>query len=479
MSDLELLLVNPSNRLEQFASLNELATVAQPLGITMLASYIRNLGYSVKIIDAEAEFWTPEQTITEIVKYNQKIVCLTAFTTKMTAASKILNGIREHIPQTYTVLGGHHVSSIPERTLHEEKVDIVVKGEGYDALERIVESIVTYKKWVYEIDGVWVRRPNGVHKGGQAKSFNIDEYPLPAWDLLPMDKYRAHHWQTWECEIPASKFAIIYTSLGCPFSCEYCSVNVVYDKHFTRYRSVKLVADELEKLINEYGVYYVEIIDDTFTLNKEHVEDLCDEFIKRKIGNKISAWCFARTDRVSVNLMKKMKQAGIDWVFMGFESGADLILKGVNKRQTVEQIKKAVEIVHEADIHVGGNYVFGLPDDTFETMQATFDLAQELNTEYINLFVCMAYPGTKLYEIAKQKGYPLPERWGQYGFFAPDAVPMRTETLTPKDILTFRDKAFKEYFSSGHYQGMIKKTFGQRTVDFINQKVLNKELVRK
>ena len=188
--------------------------------------------------------------------------------------------------------------------------------------------------------------------------------------------------------------------------------------------------------------------------------------------------CFSRTDRTDPRFMEKMKLAGINWVFMGFESGNDTVLQGVHKKQTVDQIKRAAENVHRANIHIGGNYVFGLPEDTAETMQQTLDFAKDMNTEYANFFVMMANPGTRFYDVANEKGYPLPEKWGQYGFFAPDALPMRNLVLTPEEILAFRDNAFKEYFGSGRYQQMISGTFGPKVLEFLRDQVLSKKLVR-
>ncbi len=480
MQKVDLLLVNPGNRLEQFANLNELATVAQPLGIAMIASYVRQRGFTVQIIDAEAEFWTPERTVEEIEKYEPLLIGLTAFTTKMTSAGKILRLIKDRMPTVKTVIGGHHASAIPERTLREEVVDFVIKGEGFYPITRLLQEL-KMRTNDFRVPGLWWKRGNFVIRTDKDRALGIkdlDTLPLASWDLLPMNKYRAHHWQTWGDSFDLSGFAVLYTSLGCPFNCDYCSVNVVYGEHSTRYRSPESVVKEMELLVNKYGVKYIEIIDDTFTLTPYKVEALCNEIIAHDLGKKVKMWCFARADRVTPWLMQRMKLAGIEWVFMGFESGSDLVLQGVNKHQTVKKIKEAVDIVHNAGINIGGNYVFGLPNDTKETMQQTFELAKELNTEYANFFETMAYPGTKLYEVARCKGYPLPERWGQYGFFAPDALPLRNESLTSQEILFFRDKAFKEYFSSQRYQDMIRRKFGQKTVDFIKNKVLSKELKR-
>ena len=128
---IDLLLVNPGNRLEQFAKLSDLATVAQPLGIAILASIVREKGVSVEIFDAEAEFMTPDQAVQAIVdRYDPIVVGLTAFTTKMTAAGMILKGIKEYMPNVVKVIGGHHPSAIPKETLLNETVDFVIAGEG-------------------------------------------------------------------------------------------------------------------------------------------------------------------------------------------------------------------------------------------------------------------------------------------------------------------------------------------------------------
>lgn len=476
----DLLLINPGNRLEQFANLSPLATVAQPLGIALLAAYVRDQGFTVGILDAEAEFWTPETTVAAIEEnYEPAVVGLSAFTTKMTAAGKVLRLIKERLPHVLTVAGGHHPSAIPVQTLKEEAADFVIKGEGFYPAASLLQALKERRE-EFPVSGVWYKNKAGEIIGnGQARGIqNLNELPLPAWDLLPMRKYRAHHWQTWDWGLDQSGFSLIFTSLGCPFSCAFCSVNVVYERHLVRYRSPEHVVKELKCLVNQYGIRHVEIIDDTFTVNYKHVENLCEAIIKAGLGNKLNMWCFARTDRTEPAFMKKMKRAGINWVFMGFESGDDAILREVNKKQTVGQIRRALENVHRAGIHVGGNFVFGWPEDTEATMRETLDLALEICPEYANFFIFMAYPGTPLRQWAIEQGFPLPEKWGQYGFFAPDALPVRNKNLTAEDILYFRDQAFNQFYHSPAYQQKIERIFGRPIREFLNSQVLTKQIKR-
>lgn len=476
----DLLLVNPGNRLEQFANLSPLATVAQPLGLAILASYVREQGFTVDIIDAEAEFWTPEMTVKSIEEnYEPMMVGLSAFTTKMTAAGKILQLVKDHMPNVLTLAGGHHPSAIPAQTLTEEAVDFVIKGEGFYPMATLLQLLKDGQD-EFPISGVWYKNKTGKIIGnGQAKGIqNLNDLPLPAWDLLPMDKYRAHHWQAWDFGLDQSGFSLIFTSLGCPFSCAFCSVNVVYEKNSVRYRSPEHVVRELKYLVKQYGVRHIEIIDDTFTANYKHVENLCDAIIKAGLGDKLNMWCFARTDRTEPAFMNKMKRAGINWVFMGFESGNNAILMDINKKQTINQIRRALENVNKAGIHVGGNFVFGWPEDTEKTMRETFNLALEICPEYANFFIFMAYPGTPLRQWAIQQGFSLPEKWGQYGFFAPDALPVRNQNLTSEDILYFRDNAFNSFYNSDNYQAKIGQVFGPDIRDFLNSQVLTKQIKR-
>ncbi|TLN13764.1 radical SAM protein [bacterium] len=388
--------------------------------------------------------------------------------------------VKKEMPGVFTLLGGHHASAIPEHTLKTEPVDFVLQGEGY---QPIVELLRAVKKGSREfnITGIWYKDAKGncVNNGSFLGSHKLDELPMVAWDMLPMEKYRAHHWQAWDYDLDTSRFAMIYTSLGCAFACDFCSVNVVYGNRQVRFRSVEHVVAELKMLVEQYQIRHVEVVDDTFTINAKRVEALCDCIIAAGLGDRLNMWCFGRTDTVEPGLMRKMKAAGFNWVFMGFESGNDQILQSINKKQNTDKIKRANDIVRGAGIRVGGNYIFCHQEDTPETMQDTLELAKLLNVEYANFFLTMPYPGTNLYRIAQEKGYPLPEKWGQYGFFAPDAMPLRNKHLTSWDIIQFRDKAFNEYYQSASYQEMVREVFGEKILAFLKEKVLSKEMVRR
>jgi len=218
----------------------------------------------------------------------------------------------------------------------------------------------------------------------------------------------------------------------------------------------------------------MEIVDDTFTVNKKRVHDICDLIIEK--GYDLNLWAYARTDTVDLELLKKMKKAGINWVAYGFESGSEIVRKGVRKGQ--RHIRDAVDMTYEAELNIISNFIFGLPDDNNDTMKETLELAKEINGEYANFYCAMAYPGSQLYKEAVQKGWQLPEVWHGYSHYAYETLPLPTKYLSGEEVLKFRDRAFNEYFSNPKYLEKMRSKFGPETEKSIVD-MLNKKLKRK
>ncbi|MGH8164119.1 MAG: hypothetical protein ACREP1_07285, partial [Rhodanobacteraceae bacterium] len=152
---------------------------------------------------------------------------------------------------------------------------------------------------------------------------------------------------------------------------------------------------------------------------------------------------------------------GFRWLAFGIESASDRVRDDVDKRFGQEQIFTTLAKVRAAGIHVIGNYIFGLPDDDRESMQATLDLALELNCEFANFYTTMAYPGSPLYSQALAAGWRLPESWSGYSQHAIDAQPLPTRRLSAEKVLAFRDAAFDRYFADPRYLELMRRTFGE------------------
>jgi radical SAM superfamily enzyme YgiQ (UPF0313 family) len=171
---------------------------------------------------------------------------------------------------------------------------------------------------------------------------------------------------------------------------------------------------------------------------------------------------------VKPEFLEPLKKAGVNWLALGIESGSKYVRDGVMKgRFDGHDIRGIVKQIKDAGINVIGNYIFGLPDDDFTTMQETLDLSLELNCEMSNFYSAMAYPGSKLYTIALEKNWELPKTWLGFSQHAKDSLPLRTEKLTAGEVLGFRDWAFYQYFENPTYLNMVKSKFGQATHDHI------------
>jgi len=220
--------------------------------------------------------------------------------------------------------------------------------------------------------------------------------------------------------------------------------------------------EEVDYLVKNYGVKNIRIVDDIFTFKPDAVIELCDMLIERDYG--LNIWSYARVDTVTEPMLKKMKRAGIHWVCYGLEAGHEKVREGVFKRLTLDKIEKGIKMTQEAGIYILANFVFGLPDDDSETMQATLDMAKEFNFEYVNFYVAMAWPGSKLYDDAVKDGMELPKTWAGYAQLSEDTLPLPTKHISASQVLRFRDEAFVSYFSNPKYLDMMERKFGQDVV---------------
>lgn len=478
MNKPDLLLVKPGKQRLLYGNLStSLHAIEPPLWAGLLAGYIRKHGFSVQIIDSEAENISPEETAQKIAELNPALTGVvvsgtnpSASTMNMTGAAEILSAVRKKAPHAKTVIAGLHPSALPERTLMETDVDFLCQGEGFHTLRQLLERLQTgSENSNFNIDGLWFKKDGKIYSNPRAPLIKDldEELPFVAWDLLPMDRYRAHNWHCYDDVGRRQPYAVIYTSLGCPFKCHFCCINAIFGTSGIRYRSPGNVVKEIDLLVKNYGVRNIKILDELFVSRENHVTEICDLIIDR--GYDLNIWAYARIDTVNEKLMGKMKKAGINWLAFGIESAATKVREGVSKKLNQDKIRNAVEMARSAGIHLVGNFIFGLPDDDFETMQETLDMAMEFNFEYANFYVAMAFPGSRLYDDALSEGLRLPDTWHGYSQFGEDCLPLPTKYLTPSDVLRFRDNAFLKYHLSPRYLEMMERTFCKETADHIRE----------
>ena len=460
----DVVLINPGAARTIYQNLSDdLSAIEPPTWCRMIAGWLIDKGFSVSILDQDAFRWTPEEVSEQVKKLSPRLVAIivsgqqpSASTQQMTGASLLAKAI-QGVPK---IMIGNHPSALPVRTLMEEDVDYVCDGEGPltisgllngDALESI-PGLVWNK-------GLIIHNP-------RAALIPIDELHGNVWGMLPMGQYRAHTWQCLDGS-PRQPYASIYTTLGCPFKCSFCCINAFQHSSNYRRRTPSKVVEQIKHLYQMYGVKTFKIADEMFVLDPRHYLPICEGLAALPFADELNIWVYARIDTVRPETLSLMRRAGIRWLALGIESGSAHVRDGATKSLDENDIRNVVKSIQDAGIFVIGNFIFGLPDDTLESMQETLRLSKELNCEFANYYSAMPYPGSRLFNETQQDD--LPKNWSGYSQHSSDATPLPTATLSSREVLEFRDFAFHSYFEDERYLGMIASKFGTKAVEHIKQ----------
>jgi len=472
MKEMDLLLINVGNfRKRVYQKLSEdYSAIEPPFWAALTAGFIRKKGYRVNILDANAENLTHEETAKEIELQNPKITNIVVYgqhpsasTQLMTNVGELCKKIKEINPKRKIILSGLHPSALPKKTLEEEMCDYVIEGEGFYTLEGLLKN-----SNLRDIPGLWWRENGLIFSNRRADLIKnlSEELSEVAWDLLPMDKYRAHNWHCLDNLDSRLKYASLSTSLGCPFSCSFCCINAPFGKRLWRTWNSDWVLNQIDILVNRYNIKNIKFIDELFVLNENHFVPIAKKLAERNYD--LNIWAYARVDTTKEEHLELFKKAGINWLAFGFEAASERVMKEASKYQfSEEDVHKIRKKAEKAGINVIGNFIFGLPEDNLESMQQTLNLAIELNCEWANFYCATAYPGSKLYDYALKENLPLPDSWEKFAQHHYEFVPLPTKYLSSKEVLEFRDNAFNEYFTNPPYLNMIENKFGKKAKEHI------------
>jgi len=387
-------------------------------GIGYISAYLKLSGIDCRIFDAYFNSWSEKETIEKVVEYSPDVIGLTAMTHEIIQASQIASQLKERL-NAHTIVGGCHVTALPERTLREFPVfDYVVYGEGEKTVIELMKflqqggiskpSSITGLAW-RETDGnIHINEPRG-----RMTSLELDMLPYP--DV----KEYYHGTQALTDE---NSCYMMFTSRGCPYNCAFCMQ--VLGRQVRR-RSAENIIQEMEYAIVHYGAHTFSFADEIFLFNNRETRELLQLMINRSLPKRIRWSGLTRANLVNPELVNLAKKAGCFRLEMGVESGDDEILKAINKGITVEQVRNAVRIIKGSGIPVSTYYILGHPNETQETIKKTINLAVELNTDTVAVGLMVPYPGTKVYEMARQRegGYRLlTEDWAQYDKYGGKAL---------------------------------------------------------
>lgn len=453
----------------------------------LLANAVRK-EHNVAIYDMEIERPDINTFYKKVCDYNPKLILFVVTGQNPNASTAAMAGATE----ASAILGkdfkiafvGPHVNALPVETLEKhDEIDIVFTNEGVYALKNVLQSNLTDND-LSGINGIAYRDSNGFIKLNPAEKIvpqELLERDLPgiAYDLMPpLSKYRTSSWHSNYIDEDRSPFASIYTSLGCIYKCEFCMINIINrtDNDFNkvsssfntfRYWEPEFTITQLDYLASQ-GVKQLKIADEMWVLKPKHFEILCDLIIQRQYNFNI--WAYTRVDTVKPQYLSKLKSAGVNWLALGIEAGNTEIRREITKGKFEDiNIRQVVQMIQDAGINVCANYIVGLGHDTYDTMQETLNLALELNAENSNIYCATSLPGSPLYLKAVQEGWELPQHYSEFGFLSYDHIPSRTYALSSKQVLEFRDYAFRTLFENPRFINKIKNKFGDRAVDNINR----------
>lgn len=252
----------------------------------------------------------------------------------------------------------------------------------------------------------------------------LDRLPPPAWHLLP--SLAPYHTGVLE-----SPFAVIQTTRGCPFGCEFCA----YRRNRIRYHSPERVVGEILQLRERFGLRSFLLFDDVVGLDPERFTRLLDGMIEAKLGMEWA--CCTRADLLTREHARKMKEAGCVEIAVGIESGDPAVLERTGKKITLDQVREAARICRENGLLFYAMCILGLPGETRASVQATCRFLREINPFYTQVCFSTPLPNTPNYAWYKEKGFLLTEDWSKYSSLYPDPV-VRTEDLSADDLARLR-----------------------------------------
>ncbi len=375
-----------------------------PLGLMFLASYLEKFGHEVEIINRLCG----DSLERAISRFKPDLVGITGTTQAISWAYECADYCRRL--GISTILGGVHVTALPEEALGH--VDTVVVGEGEKAMLQLVDS-----------------PQSGIVKGEPVK--NLDELPPPAYHLVNMKYYttRIEGILSFMPMNSGNRIGSMLTSRGCPYRCTYC-YNSFRDAP-VRYSSPKRVIEDVKLLKNTYGVNYLCFLEDNFFVNKPRAREICKLLIDEGLRMRWSA--NGRVDNVDLDLLKLAREAGCVQVAFGFESGSQRVLDLLKKDIKLEQSVEAVKLCDEANIIVSGSFMFGNPTETIDEIGATAQFIVDNNVDGgVGVCLTMPFPGTELWDWCRTEGrIPDVVDWRQYDY---QHRPIRVSDI-PDDVL--------------------------------------------
>jgi len=440
---MRVLFINPpSSFQDRYGALEKIAPTQAPLGLAYLAAVLERRGDEVSILDAESYRLSPARIASYVKKNKFDVVGVTMTTPGYFAVVKTLDAVSKVFRGTL-IVGGAHMTVKPKDTLLENRnVDCGMIGEAELTIVELMECLEKGKDY-RDIKGIAYRKGEEVIINPPREYIeDLDSIPMPARHLLPMHRYRPA--PSYYRRLPS--YAVL-SGRGCPFRCTYCSM-LGFGKR-RRHHSVERVCDEIELLEKKYGAKEVIFRDDTFTVNREHVKNLCREMIRRGIHKRVAWSMETRVNLVDWEFLRLLKRAGCWEVHFGVESGNQRLLDLVRKDIKLEDVRKAFAMCRRLGIVIKAFFMIGLPTETREESLNTIAFAKELDPTWVQFTITTPYPGTRLHEQCMDEGTLKNFDWDTYKSWSgwtDSKLPFVTKGRNEKELKALQKRAMREFY---------------------------------
>ena len=431
----KIFLINPSY---QAAYGNSKASIVNPffptLGLATIAAVAKQAGHHVEILDLCWRSYDHNLISSKVVASKPDIVGITATTAGMNQLRDISCIVKNISESILVVGGGAHPSALPMESIYESKLDAICVGEADHSFTDIANG-----EKLANISGLYYRsEENVLNTGLRTPIENLDDLPMPAWELYNPEDYK-------KISKLITKYPPVATaefSRGCVFTCDFCASKVTMSLGY-RKKSPARCAEEIKHL-SSLGFKEFWLADDIFTSDQKWAGEVSEAIIQANTGMHWTCNNGIRVESADDSLFEKMKKAGCYRVSFGFESGNDEVLKGFGKggKATIEQGRTAVKKARSAGLQTNAFFMLGLSCDTEDTMLDTVEFARTLPVDLLKFGLSIAFPGTAMFDNYARTNLIKSFNWDKYVVYSDEHL-FAHENLDYRYIQNFMKYAYK------------------------------------
>ncbi|MFZ3060701.1 MAG: radical SAM protein [Candidatus Methanoperedens sp.] len=443
---MRVLLVQPNYRIQRESGA---WGINPPLGLAYIASVLRENDVDVEILDANAL----NLTSTEVASYAEKVHASIMGISILTPAHNFSVDVASLLPDDILkVAGGNQATALPNQLINEG-FNVIVRGEGEYTMLELAQG-----KALSDVMGISYKENDKIFHNPPRPPLDPDSLPMPARELLPSNGVDIPYLSAGTVYRP---WAGILTSRGCPYDCYYCFKKTFGYKF--RPRSAEKVVSEIVHLHEKYGVKEIDIYDDCFNFDLKRAEKILDIIIEQELDIHIRCSNGLRVDKITESFIKKMKKAGCCYIAYGIESGDQKVLDLIPKRITLQQVTSAIKLTNDARITTAGFFIFGLIGDNKEAMERTLTLANELNLDMCSFTIATPYPGTKLWDMVKEKGNIFISDWDDFHHTSGKMIFTYPDTAGPEDVEEVYKRSYTAFYFRPKY--LIRQALKIRSLE--------------